>query len=84
MKIMEHIDRKEFKKRLDRLFDWNTETPTSEILEALIDNDTDKINEIKSLKTAKNQKRDSYLTQWDAAQTQEEKDIVVGSVKIGE
>ena len=78
--MKEQIDRTEFKKRLDSLFDWKTSINLSEVLGALLDNDTQKINEFKTKKSTKKQKIDTYLAQWDAAETQEAKDAVVGSV----
>lgn len=73
-------DREEFEMRLKRLVCWKENYTQEEILGALIDNDAEKLAEIKAEKDACENQINDLLRQYDEASDREGKAAIVGSV----
>lgn len=74
------MDKQEFEKG----FDQDTilsKFSVLEILEALLYEKTEVIQSIKGFKAFLDQRKESYLSQYDVAKTEKERGAVVGSVK---
>jgi len=74
-------DRGEFEKRLRRINCWKQNYSQEEILGALIDNDSEKLAEIKEEKDACENQINDLLRQYDEASDKAAKAAVVGSVR---
>ena len=73
------IDREEFEERLKSIFDWKRFC-TTDPLTCLVMADAQKITEMQNIMSSCTSRIDFYLTEWDNAQTDQEKMAVVGSV----
>ena len=74
------IDREEFEIRLKSIFDWKRFC-TNDPMTCLVMADEQKILEMRTLMSSCTARIDFYLTEWDNAQTDQEKMAVVGSVR---
>lgn len=74
-------DREEFKRRVERTSCWIDYFSMDEVLEALLEQDAVKIQQIKDVKNSCKAHCEAYLAQYDAAKDRQEKERVVGSVK---
>lgn len=74
------ITRQEFQKLLNELFDWKSDFSSSQVLTALVTNDTVTLSQIQARITARETTINSYLTLYDQAPTPQAKMVVVGSV----
>jgi len=74
-------DRGEFEKRLKSIFTFDNSFSKEDAINVLIKNDDTKKKEYKEIIESNEKIIQSYLEQWDAAKTYEEKVVVVGSVK---
>ena len=75
------IDRDEFKKRLNSIFDNRDIFTYEEAIDALLEKNEIKRKELKEKLNGQKEKINGYLADWDAATTYEEKLAVVSSVK---
>jgi len=75
------LDKNEFERRIRRTSCWSEYYSPVEVIEALLDNNQNKLQEIRELRTAADNHCNTYLSQWDNAKTEEEKKSLVGSVK---
>jgi len=78
------MDREEFSKKLDQLFCWSCKHSTIELMNALLANDTEALDVIRQTKVSLDARKQSYLDSFDAANTEEDKMVVVGSVTMEE
>jgi hypothetical protein len=74
------MTREEFEKRLCSIFCLLKNVNTDEILVAILKNDTQKLDEFRTMQTTCEQSINFYLTEWDNAPTPEQKAAVVASV----
>jgi len=74
-------DRDEFVSRLDKIFCPINKYSEKECLRALLFADSTKLDEIRQEKAVCDAEKERYLQAYDAAQTEEDKRQVVGSVK---
>jgi len=74
-------DRKEFKVRLEGIFDWKREVSSEELVEELALNDGKVTPETKAKIQGCKDKVDGYLAEWDAAKDKKAKEAVVNGVK---
>lgn len=77
------ISRDEFKKDLNLIFNPYWQYSDREISMALVENDTEKLDKIRLDKSKCDMECEKYLTEWDRAPTDKDKEAVVNSVKKG-
>lgn len=76
------ISRQEFENTLTILFKWSHHLPLDSAIESWIMQDKDKLNYCRSVVSRYKEKVKLYLDQWDNAKTDEERQNIIGSVKI--
>jgi len=74
-------DRKEFKIRLECIFDWKREVSPEELIEEIALNDGRVSPETKTKIQGCKDKVNGYLADWDAAGDQKGREAVVNGVK---
>lgn len=75
------MDRIDFEKKLKQIFCFTCLFDTKVCVKALIENDTEKLSEIRKVKAQMEACVEAYLKKWDAAETDEERKKVAGQVK---
>jgi len=73
-------DRDEFEKRLKSIFKRENVDTEYEMLEAIIMNNTEKLDEYRTEITTAQAKIDNYLSEWDSAKDNTERMNVISSV----
>ncbi len=79
---MEDIDRDEFLKRLDYLFDPLMESDFKECIKALVNADSVYIDALKAKYVSFASEKNRYIDAYDAAPDQDARDAIIGSVTL--
>lgn len=76
------MNRNEFETKLNAIFSFTNKYTTQDWIIASIDNNTEKLTEIRNYKNFMDNQKNAYLSAFDAAENDEQKLAVIGSVVV--